>query len=336
MRRFTVSTSPGSDLRRSTMSITSPFTVTWMATCSHLKEWQYSRVRLTGADFRFRSGLYVLGANHGQFNTGWGSQDTLAGSVVGLWTTRALWMVMRKGKSAAYISPRSWKRFCMTSVTTCPFCRCSEEPPHGCRTFFSSTNTLIRTIFVLVDFEDDLDPVTLTANGGSIEGENLSRWYETGNELKYDKLDTHSAVFAWDERYSAQTARISFGLPVPVAPESLLFSLSAVGVASLPPGFDAQFGRRGRHWKTQSIGQSKCAMSTVTARALPCRWTPPLYPLINAIPRRAKFLDQTEPTGCCFDGSNYRLMHSPVTVNHLIDRSYQPSLSFSTNRLAAQ
>jgi dienelactone hydrolase len=37
---------------------------------------QYSRVAFSGDEFRFRSSLYVTGANHGQFNTTWGNMDT--------------------------------------------------------------------------------------------------------------------------------------------------------------------------------------------------------------------------------------------------------------------
>ena len=37
---------------------------------------QYSRVTFPGDDYHFRSALYVVGANHGQFNTTWGNTDT--------------------------------------------------------------------------------------------------------------------------------------------------------------------------------------------------------------------------------------------------------------------
>ena len=74
---YMASISLGKGQRRFAMSTISRFTVTWTATCSRSRAWPSIRaVTFSGEDYRFRSGLYVVGANHGQFNTSWGNKDT--------------------------------------------------------------------------------------------------------------------------------------------------------------------------------------------------------------------------------------------------------------------
>jgi len=85
---------------------------------------------------------------------------------------------------------------------------------------------------IVVDFENDLELSSLDIKGGTIEAKNLSRWYEVANELKKDKLDTHSVVIAWDKRVSSETASITFGLGQTVSGNLLVASLSSAGIAS--------------------------------------------------------------------------------------------------------
>ena len=58
------------------MSTTSSSTVRTMGTCSPLPARASSSASLlTGESFRFKSSVYVYGANHGQFNSTWGRTD---------------------------------------------------------------------------------------------------------------------------------------------------------------------------------------------------------------------------------------------------------------------
>jgi hypothetical protein len=74
-----------------------------------------------------------------------------------------------------------------------------------------------------VDFEEDIDVGTLSVAGGTLVAKNLTKWYATRTELKWDALDTHAAVFAWDSRVHGKTARIDFKLP-PASPIQGSFS----------------------------------------------------------------------------------------------------------------
>lgn len=42
-----------------------------------LGERVYKRLRFTDEEFRFKSALYIYGANHGQFNSVWGRKDDM-------------------------------------------------------------------------------------------------------------------------------------------------------------------------------------------------------------------------------------------------------------------
>src|SRR6056300_1689662 len=42
---------------------------------SYMGSQQYERIQFTDSLYHFKAGVYVYGANHGQFNTSWGNND---------------------------------------------------------------------------------------------------------------------------------------------------------------------------------------------------------------------------------------------------------------------
>jgi hypothetical protein len=206
---------------------------------------QYSRIELThdpaGEEFHFKSTLYVLGANHGQFNTTWGRND-MGGfwgwaldtrpimdpeeqrRIARVWFSAFLEVVLRD--NPAYLPIFSDAR------------RAAAWVPDG---FYLQNHADSRDL-VVASFDEDLDPGTTTLAGGRIEGKHLTKWREQWISLKWNPLDTHVAVVAWDEEAEEKTASFSLMLPegaMQTGPESrLVFSLSAADEGTLPEDWE--------------------------------------------------------------------------------------------------
>lgn len=264
---------------------------------------QYSRVTFPGDQFRFRSSLYVVGANHGQFNTTWENMDT------GLFRAWALDL----GRIMDPEAQRDVARVYFTAFLDVVLYDRPDYLPIF-RDARYAANWLPETFFInqfsdsdeqlLVSFEDDIDPTTTGL--GRIETSNLSRWYETGNELKYDELDTHSLVAAWDRSFSDDTARVDFFFESPVAGNTLIASLSAIDIGTMPVDWeedesadeadepDQQDEEKSLDWTIEFEDVSG------TTASLPLSHDSVLYPLVNAVPRRAGFLDNEDKTEILF------------------------------------
>ena len=198
---------------------------------------QYSRVGFSGASYRFRSSLYVVGANHGQFNTTWENLDT---SLYRAWALDLGRIMDREAqRDVARVYFGAFMEIVLNDRDEyLPIFRDARYAAGWLPDTFYINGFSDSNESVLANFDEDIDTTTLTA-GGRIETSNLTRWFETGNELKYDELETHGLVAAWDDRASDGTARIDFLLEAPLMGNTLIASISAYDVSTLPSDFDA-------------------------------------------------------------------------------------------------
>jgi dienelactone hydrolase len=274
---------------------------------------QYSRVSFSGDEYRFRSSLYVVGANHGQFNTTWENLDT------GRFYAWSL--------NLEKIMPAAAQRT-VAKVYFSAFLETVFNDNKGYLPLFKDArfgagwlpNTFYINQFsdsqeqVIVDFEDDLDLTTLDQGRGTIATENMTRWYEVANTLKYDELDTHSVVLAWDSAVTGQSApaTATFSLPntfTGVGQQSLILSLSAIDISTKPSGWVSDEKPKAGGLATNSSAEDDSELLDWTVEltdaagnvaTAPLSADSQLYPLVNAVPGRAKFLDDTEPTEILF------------------------------------
>ena len=277
---------------------------------------QYARVGFKDpAQSHFKSSLYVVGANHGQFNTTWENLDT---GLFRAWT-------LDLGGIMPADAQREIARVYFTAFLEVVLRDRMEYLPifaDSRRAAAWLPNTFYINQFAdssqraIADFEEDIDPGTLSLAGGAIAAANLTKWYETRIELKGDTLDTHAAVFAWDSRAHRKTARVDFklppGSPIPGSGSALVFSLSQAGIETLPDDWKDKGLDRDARKSTKTIageGEPKDALldwSIVLRDAdgaearLPLRHDQALYPLVHALPRRASFLDDNDPTEVLF------------------------------------
>jgi len=296
---------------------------------------QYSRVTFSGDDFRFRSSLYVVGANHGQFNTTWENIDTFLFRAWALDLDGIMDAEAQRDVARVYFGAFLEVVF-NDRLEYLPIFRDARHAADWLPDTFFINQYSDTHDTVVTDFEEDIDPSTMSIMGGRIETHNLSRWYETGNELKFDKLDTHGLVVAWDEEFSEETARVDFMPAAPMRGDTLVASLSAYDTSTLPDDWEAE-DETEEEQATQDEEDDEAPQ--------PLDWTimltdqdgqrsslllsadSALYPLIKAVPRRASFLDSTEPTEVL-----YRRFEWPLSLfefaNPEFDSSRIDSISF--------
>ncbi len=273
---------------------------------------QYSRVTFTDeTEPRFKASLYVTGANHGQFNTTWENLDT---GLFGAWALDLEGIMDGEAQ-------RDIARVFFSAFMEIVLRGRSEYLPIFTDARYAA-NWLPDTFYIsqfanseqqaIADFEEDIDPVTMTLAGGRIETEHLSKWHETRVTLKYDDLDTHAGVYAWDQEFDDATAIVRFVLPGDWsgadAGSIISASISAAGVGTLPDDWEEDEGADGDadadsgdeedaeplDWTIELVDRNGQRAS------LPLSHDEALYPLVQAVPRRAAFLDSSDPEEILF------------------------------------
>lgn len=197
---------------------------------------QFNRAQLNNSD-QFKAALYVLGANHGQFNSSWGNADTLLG-----WSLRK-----------ASIMPAANQRK-IAEVYFSAFLDITHKENTGYLPLFQdarfATDWLPNTFYVnnfqklftrwLANFEEDGNLGTGTLDKLVIHSRGLSQWSEVWQGLKYNVLDSHVLALAWDERFDAN-AELVLELATPINLsnyESLSFTASQNTGSTLPDDFE--------------------------------------------------------------------------------------------------
>lgn len=169
---------------------------------------QYQRLRFTDGRPWFKSAFYVYRANHGQWNTVWGSQDR--------GPSRSRRQLDLKG----LLDPEAQRQFGRVVFTAF-----LEATLHGHREYlpiFRDHRTagawLPKTMYVtrfeessfhpLANFEEDVDPATGTAPGVRLEGDSLSTWKENMLKLRPTvavpedalAMNTNGVWLGWNSR----------------------------------------------------------------------------------------------------------------------------------------
>ncbi len=274
---------------------------------------QYSRVFFSGDEYRFRSSLYVAGANHGQFNTTWENLDTGRFTAWSLDLGRIMPREAQRTVAKVYFSAFLETVF-NDNESYLPLFKDARFGAKWLPDTFYINQFSDSQERVIVDFEDDLDLTTLDGGRGSIETDNMTRWYEVANRLKTDELDTHSVVLAWDKQVTGNEVQpsVSFSLGntfTGAEQQSLILSLSAIDISTKPAGWKASADSTDEDTATNENQEKASLLLDWTVEitdvagnsaTAPLSADSQLYPLVNAIPGRAKFLDDTEPTEILF------------------------------------
>ncbi|MEJ2584312.1 MAG: hypothetical protein P8Z38_04520 [Robiginitalea sp.] len=163
---------------------------------SYMGSQQYERVQFTDSLYHFKAGVYVYGANHGQFNTSWGENDT-GNPFTGILNLKQLLPSDDQRKIAeVYISSflevtlKNRKEYLPLFVDA----RSGKDwlPETIYLNQFEDSN-----LNPVADFDEDFDVVSTTLEGGAIHTRNLSVWREQEIQLKWEKKGSRALFVGW-------------------------------------------------------------------------------------------------------------------------------------------
>ncbi len=192
---------------------------------------QYQRVAFKDSVFYFKSGLYVHGANHGQFNSVWGKYD---GGPPGKWllnTAPMMTQVDQQQIAKVYISAFAEAVLHGKKVYLDMFKNAAVAadwlPKEILLNTYKDTNTK-----ELVTFEEDIDVSTGTIEGSRLRAINLKVWKET--TLKFRDKDTqanNAVILGWakDSTAAIGSFRLSLANSIDIDSTSSLFLTMAQG-----------------------------------------------------------------------------------------------------------
>ncbi len=201
---------------------------------------QYERVRFDDGQFWVKAGLYIYGANHGQFNTTWGRKDGIEPG-------------MRLFNLTQLMPPEEQEQIAKVYISA--FLEATLRGQTGYLPLFRDYRTangwLPDTIYLnqyedsatrmVSTYEEDINVATATLAGGTQRSENLTLWREQLVRLKGGDLNTNAAFLGWDSGTAEGTAAYEIALPegaLQLSPsDTLVFSLAD---ANEPPTEDAK------------------------------------------------------------------------------------------------
>lgn len=158
---------------------------------------QYQRITFSDSAFHFKSGLYIHGANHGQFNSTWGRYD---GGPPFKWllnTAPQISMDEQQQIAKVYIAAFA-EAVLHNNKNYVPLFKNAQSiadwlPSKILINTYKDSNSK-----TLITYEEDIDLTTGTVKGSIIRGTDLKIWRET--ELRFRDKDTqgnNAAVIGW-------------------------------------------------------------------------------------------------------------------------------------------
>lgn len=171
---------------------------------------QYNRLALSDDEYRFKAGVYIHGANHGQFNSIWGREDTRAPYAWRLNLAPLIAPEDQQQVAKVYVAA-----FLMTTLMgQDDYLPLFRDPRVGAAWLpdLPLVQQFMDSTFVpIANFEEDLDVLTGTAEGSIVRTQGLAVWREEELKHRDERPQGSSAVvLGWD---AAQAASYEIELP---------------------------------------------------------------------------------------------------------------------------
>jgi hypothetical protein len=204
----------------------------------------YKRLKFTTEEDLFKAGLFIYGANHGQFNSVWGSFDRGAFSNQLLNTAALLPAADQQQIAKVYISA---------------FLDATLRGETGYQPLFADfragrqwlPDTIYLNLFetsrdqLVANFQEDIDLTTASLPGSTIASSSLTVWREQLMRGKwFNDLNTSAVILGWSK--PADTANALYTIQLPEKSglrvnqhSSLVLSLADTGENSNPNGLSA-------------------------------------------------------------------------------------------------
>lgn len=205
---------------------------------SYMGSRQYERIKLTDSTYHFKTGLYIYGANHGQFNTSWGRNDT--------GTTFARLLNLKQIMKA-----EDQRQIAKVYISS--FLETTLKKNYSYLPLFMDYRTanewLPETIYLnqfqdsnsefICTFDEDINIKSHKFDNNAISGKNLTVWKEKLVNLIWGNKDTRATYLGWNNKKdSTKIASYSIDLKnSKIKTDSssvLIFSMSDTGGDSNP------------------------------------------------------------------------------------------------------
>ncbi|MGI9551660.1 MAG: hypothetical protein ACR2MT_10700 [Aurantibacter sp.] len=169
---------------------------------------QFERIHFSDSTYHFKSGLYIHGANHGQFNTTWGDKDAFT-PFKGMLNLEEL------------MAPEDQRK--IAEVYIGAFLETTLKNNQKFLPLFADARTgsawLPETIYLnqfedsrtdlICTFDEDFDLSSTTLKSGAISAENLSLWREEEIGLKSGKKGSRAVVLGWNHQENNSNGKIA-------------------------------------------------------------------------------------------------------------------------------
>ncbi len=205
---------------------------------------QYERITFKDSSYYMKSGLYVYGANHGQFNSSWGNND-LGFSLTGMLNLKQL------------LSEEDQQQIAEVYISA--FLEATLKDKKEYLPLFMDArkgkNWLPETIYLnqfedstsefISKFDEDFDVITTTRKG-EISSKNLTVWREEEIKLKWRDKGSRALVLGWDydlddeeeaipnEKIASYTIEIDSGIVAVDSSKAFVFSMAEATESSNP------------------------------------------------------------------------------------------------------
>ena len=186
---------------------------------------QYARVSFSPASDAFKAGLYIEGANHGQFNTVWGRKD-LFEPLMRLFNLRQL----MPAEDQQQIARVAIGAFVEATLRGQEAYRALFQDPRRAAAWLPDTVYLpqymdARTRLIST-YEEDVDLGSTTLPGGEQRGSGLTLWHEGPVPLKWEDTGNHAVTLGWDGPGASYTIRLSEAGVGAAASDVLVFGVA--------------------------------------------------------------------------------------------------------------
>ena len=186
---------------------------------------QFNRITLNPDDYYVKAGVYLHGANHGQFNTGWGRTDY---SPPGSWRLNLAPIIpgedQRQAASvyiSAFLEATLQHKLRYLDLLKDPREGAAWLPAHTYVHQFADS-----TFQPLATFEEDLDVSTATEPGATISANELVLWREEALEHRDErKQGSNAVVVGWRDSEASLSLEIPPAAGIS-ADRALVFGIS--------------------------------------------------------------------------------------------------------------
>lgn len=163
---------------------------------------QYNGIELTGGEQKIKAALYIDGANHGQFNSTWGENDTYFPFTLLLNKQPLL-----EGEEQRQIARTYVSGFLETTLHNDESYKPMFEDYRYAFNWLPHTTYISKyedsSYHIFSDFEEDVNVLTASSPFIEIEANSFLQWYEGELEFRREKdRGTHGVFLKWDQSYS--------------------------------------------------------------------------------------------------------------------------------------